>query len=175
MSDNIQKLKETLDRRQKSMIPVQTMWVTVKSVNWEEKTMTATGVMDGLDCFDVLLGLGSVYVKPKTGSKCLVGMMENQPAAWFLISAAEVEEVSVNADEIVFNGGGNGGVPISGNVSDRLNKVEKDINDLKQVFSTWVPAANDGGAALRGAAATWYAQQLQETQPSDIENEKIKH
>jgi hypothetical protein len=54
-------------------------------------------------------------------------------------------------------------------------RVEKDLNSLKQVFlQDWVPVSQDGGAALKAAAATWAGRRLTETQKSDIENEKVK-
>jgi hypothetical protein len=49
------------------------------------------------------------------------------------------------------------------------NELKDDITTLKQVFSTWSPIAQDGGAALKGAAATWFATPLQE----DITKAKI--
>lgn len=78
-------------------------------------------------------------------------------------------------DEWAFNGGNNGGVPVSNKVAQRLNKIETDVNNLKTVFSTWVPVSNDGGAALKSASATWFAQQLQPTQETDIDNPQVKH
>jgi hypothetical protein len=76
---------------------------------------------------------------------------------------------------LTINGDGCGGILISKNTSDKLNSLEKDINSLKQVFTTWVTVPNDGGAALKAAAATWSGQQLTETKPTDLENKKIKH
>ena len=38
-----------------------------------------------------------------------------------------------------------------------LDKLKDDLNTLKTVFSTgWIVAPNDGGAALKAAATTWY-------------------
>jgi hypothetical protein len=53
--------------------------------------------------------------------------------------------------------------------------LEKDVNALKSVFSGWTPISQDGGAALKSAAGTWFGQQLTVTSKSDIENDKIKH
>ena len=55
----------------------------------------------------------------------------------------------------------------------RLNKLEQDINNLKNAMSTWVPVAQDGGAALKSAAGSWFGQQLTPTQRGDLENKKI--
>lgn len=50
-----------------------------------------------------------------------------------------------------------------------VNELKDDLNDLKQVFQTWIPAPNDGGAALKGAAAAWFATPIVE----DITGAKI--
>lgn len=96
--DNLRKLKETLAQKGKANVPVVTAWCVVKEVDWEDKTMTATGVMDGLDYNEVLLGIGNVYKKPKPGAKCLIGLIENNPAASFLIECESVELYSINVD-----------------------------------------------------------------------------
>ncbi|MGB0881436.1 MAG: hypothetical protein ACPGSO_00675 [Vicingaceae bacterium] len=37
-----------------------------------------------------------------------------------------------------------------------VNELKNDINDLKNIFSAWVTAPNDGGAALKTALAAYY-------------------
>lgn len=71
---------------------VQTVFATVKAVDWDKKTMTATGVVDDLDYYDVLLGLGEIYTKPKFGSRVLLGLINNQGNNSFLIWSEESEE-----------------------------------------------------------------------------------
>lgn len=87
-----------LGQRIRELIPITTSWAIVKSVDWEKKTMTATGLIDDLDNYDVLLGIGSEYKKPKKGTKCLIGFIENSPNA-FLIAADELEEIIYKVDE----------------------------------------------------------------------------
>lgn len=41
-----------------------------------------------------------------------------------------------------------------------VDELQSDITTLKNVFSTWTPVANDGGAALKTAATTWYSTAL---------------
>ncbi len=81
-----------LKQQQKSAINPQLIWATVKSVNWDAKTMIAESIVDGLEYFNVLLGLGSFYRKPKVGTKCLLGVLGNKAAATFLIEAEAFEE-----------------------------------------------------------------------------------
>jgi hypothetical protein len=83
--------------------------------------------------------------------------------------------IAIDNSKVEFNGGRNGGMVISKNTADRLNKIEDDINTLKQDFTAWTPVPNDGGAALKAATASWSDQQLQDTQASDLEDSKVTH
>jgi hypothetical protein len=56
-------------------------------------------------------------------------------------------------------------------VADELTKVINDVNSLKTVFSTWVTVPNDGGAALKLAATTWYGSTIQPV--GKIDSEKV--
>lgn len=102
---------------------------------------------------------------------------------YLVIAAEEVNKYMItiggttavlDANSIVWNGGGKGGVPTSPELVQRLNKIEQDINNLKTVMSGWTPIVMDGGLSLKTAAASWYAQPLTPTQQTDIENPKIK-
>jgi len=110
---------------------------------------------------------------PVTGSQVLVTFINDTDA--FLAMVSEVDKLYIKADGIQFNDGSNGGLINVEDLVDRLNTIEGDMNDLKQIFSTWVPVTQDGGAALKGAAATWYSVPLTETKKSDIEDESITH
>ena len=76
---------------------------------------------------------------------------------------------------ITLNGGCFGGTVKVEQLTERINAIERDINDLKSVFSGWVAVPQDGGAALSAAAAAWSATPLELTQRGDYENEKVKH
>lgn len=141
-------------------------WATVKEVNREGKTMTATGMSDDLDYFDVQLGAGAIVQYPVPGTTVLVGIVEGEEALAFLISASEVERIELN-------GGKAGGLALTPALVGRLNAMEKDINNLKRLFSSWVPATGDGGSALKGALAKWMSSAITETTREDVENEKI--
>ena len=77
----------------KQPLQAQLRWATCESVDWEARTMTARGQSDGLEYFDVLLGLQAIAIKPKKDALCLLGVLEGQDAATFLITASEIEEV----------------------------------------------------------------------------------
>ncbi len=71
--------------------------------------------------------------------------------------------------ETVFNDGEDYAVKF-----DELKKVveelQDDITDLKSVFQNWVTSPQDGGAALKSGAATWFATPLSE----DMDNTKVE-
>jgi hypothetical protein len=181
--DEIRKLANSIREAGKKHVLVQTAWVIVKSVDWSKKTMVATGVVDDLDYHDVLLGIGSIYIKPKKGCKCLIGLIENKDGAAFLIDCEETEEVvikhkkvSYDADSIIFNGGQNGGLCKKDKVAEKLNKIENDLNALRQIILGWTPTPSDGGLGLKTALTlAWTSQPLQITQASQLENTSIKH
>lgn len=86
----------------KAAVKPQLVWATVKEVDWDAKTMTATDLVDGLDYFDVLLGIGAVYQKPKVGAKCMLGVLGNKASATFLIEASAIEETIYTSDKTKF-------------------------------------------------------------------------
>lgn len=96
MSNKIAEFKKLMTEKAKSQVPIQTEWVTVKSVNWDDKTMVGTGELNELDYEDVLLGLGAVYKKPKVGSLALVGKINNS-AGCFLIDCEAYDQIEVNS------------------------------------------------------------------------------
>lgn len=106
-----------------------------------------------------------VMVVPKDGSVVAVVWVSKTTAV--VVMVAEVEEIRLMGGQL-------GGLVKVEELVKKLNAVEKDLNSLKQVFQGWVPVSQDGGAALKAAAATWAGRRLTETQKSDIENEKVK-
>ena len=84
-------------------------------------------------------------------------------------------KISLTDGKIQFNDGAFDGLVKAEQLTDKLNTIENSINALKQVFSSWTPVPQDGGAALKAAVGTWAGQQLQPTQKSQIENTKVTH
>jgi len=162
-----EQLRDAFERRINGAKQAQLRWVTVDKVDKENKAMDVTGVIDHLEYYNVQLGMGALYIYPKPGTTCLVGIIEGQETDAFLISAEEV-------DEIVLNGGTLGGLVKVGELTDRLNLIEKDINSLKQKLSSWTPVKNDGGSALKAVLSSYTSESLKETQVKDIENERVK-
>lgn len=101
MTKVLTEFKQLWNDKQKSSTPIQTEWAEVKEVDWEDKTMTCIGQNNGLEYFDILLGLGSIYKKPKIGSMVLVGSIDNSEEG-FMIDCEEFEEVLIVSGQSEF-------------------------------------------------------------------------
>lgn len=88
--EKIAEFKKLLSDKAKSKVPIQVEWGKVVKVDWNAKT--ADVEIDELIYYDVLLGLGNQYRKPKLNTRCLIGSIENKEAS-YLIDAEEIEEV----------------------------------------------------------------------------------
>ena len=150
----------------------------VKSVEGE----TCTVLVGELEVPDVLLtpadegADGKLLITPKEGSQVTVADLSGGELRHLaVVHWGEVEKISLTADSIELNGGDNGGLVKIEALTDKINNIEKDINKLKQAFTTWVPVPQDGGASLKDGVASWAAQQLVQTQVSDLEDDKITH
>lgn len=143
-----------------------------------------------------------VVTFPKVGSYVVVGFVADGAAGVVLLTD-EVESVEVvisgdtariSADKdgvrvlmgddtsaeltkegITLNGGGFGGMVKVEELTERINTIENDINELKNIFSAWVAVPQDGGAALSALTGNWAGNLLTPTQRGDYENEKVKH
>lgn len=150
-------------------------WVSATEVDWEAQTMTAVDG-DGLEFFDVLLGVGTTAVKPVVGTDCLIAIIEGDEATAFLLFADEAEEIILNAEKMIYssdlieyNGGENGGLVIVSPVIEWMKKVSNDMQTLKTLLKATTVAGN--GAPL----AIVFNPQTPVPKQSDFENDKIKH
>ncbi len=132
-------LLELITQRINELIPVQTVWATCKSVNWDAKTMVAIGQTDDLEYEDVLLGNGVRFSKPKPGTICLLGVIQNNEALTYLIDADEVEEYHLITDKTLFKQALNGFVmkrnteSLKELLQDLMNEVNKLNKELQKV------------------------------------------
>lgn len=101
MSDALDEFERLLHQKGKSQILPEVIWVTAKEINWEEKTMTATSIVDDLDYYDVLLGLGSFFRKPRQGTKCVIAKLENSNGT-ILIDAEEFDQAIFTSQDTNF-------------------------------------------------------------------------
>jgi hypothetical protein len=132
------------------------------------------------------------YVIPKKGSHVIIGQMDGGVEFCLLRASVitkrvfKIENTTFVADKdgIVMNGGNNKGLPILDKSVERWNKIEDDVNNLKQILQTVLGAVvNEPGngapsafqTALKAALGSYYGQQLQKTTAAQIENDKVKH
>ena len=150
----------------------------VKSVEGE----TCTVIVGGLEVPDVLLtpadegADGKLVITPRQGSMVTVADLSGgRLRRLAVVHWGEVEKIACTCDSVEFNGGDLGGLVKIEKLTEKINTIERDLNKLKGVFSAWTTVAQDGGAALKTAAADWASQTLTETQTGDYEDTKIKH
>ena len=137
---------------------------TAKTCDIDDNGLT----MYGIRLQSVTNAAAGILKVPKKGAAALAVKIEDGDG-FMLLDCAEY-------DKIVINGGGNGGLINIESLVDKINAIEKDINNLKNVFkTTWTPVAQDGGAALKTAAATWASQSITQTQTADIEDTTVTH
>lgn len=187
-------------------VPTQVVRAKVKSVdtdNWTAEVITENG---GAERYDVQLRVFAngdsfgVITVPKDDSLVLIGLVENNPGACYLVQCSEVVlvriemddkvlieipedgKVNVKAEEILFDGSTNGLVDREGLV-DRLNNIEDDINNFKSALNGLLTPANINTpppgspdpfyTAMKGALSAYSNQQLVDTTDNDIKTETI--
>lgn len=138
---------------------------------------------------------------PRKGSYVAVAMLSGY-AAGVVVLTEDVESIEVNINDgtklvitedgmslnvkdgitldiddsaAVFNGGDLGGLINIEDLTSKLNNIEREINNLKTVFSSWAPVPQDGGAALKASVSSWAGKQLTLSKRGDYEDKKIKH
>lgn len=162
---------------------------TVDKVDKSARTVDCSPINEGAPLLGVNLQANQeanygFCLFPEVGSYVVVGFISGGAAGVVLltekIESAEIvigdTSAVMDSDGVRFNGGALGGLVKVEDLTKRLNIIEKDINQLKTVFATaWKPVAQDGGAALQTAAASWAGAKLTESMRGDYENTKVKH
>ena len=162
---------------------------TVDAVDKTARTIDCTPINEGAPLLGVNLQANQeanygLCLFPEPGSYVVVGFVADGAAGVVLltekIETAEIVigDISARIDKntVTFNGGNLGGLVRVEDLTKRLNIIENDINNLKTVFSSsWIVAPQDGGAALKLAAASWAATQLSPSKRNHYENTKVKH
>jgi hypothetical protein len=150
----LDRFSDIFDRRLGGVRQAQLRFAICKSVDWSDKSMTATGVNDDVDYEGVQLGFGYIDIKPKKDTVCLIGILEGKEALTFLINAEEVELVEVNVEsEIKINGGNNGGLVLSEKVKSEIDTVIQRVNDIVTALTNIATSATaTAQAPVLGAA-----------------------
>ena len=170
---------------------IQTYLATVTSVDADQRTCSVE--IEEVEYEDVRLysvadaELKGFVTLPKIGSQVLVSRIGNSNEMFvsmfsvvdgvILTIGEKMElkikdnEVYLNSDKIVFNGGENHGMVKVKELTDKINKLEKQCNDILTTLQgiTIVPNA---GLAFK---PIFTMAPLVTTQQADIENDKITH
>lgn len=130
--------------------------------------------IDGLSIPDVRLRASTevdgaqIIVRPAVGSVVIVGSLTGDLDHLVVLSMDRAEEVIINGGEL-------GGLIKVQELTQKLNALESEVNNLKQLFASWVPVKGDGGAVLRGLLGSWAGKRLTLSRREDYEDTKVKH
>ena len=174
------------------LIRAQVISGTAKNVDANNRLFDIKKDTGGADLVNVKMrcvggaGTKGIWMQPKNGAKCVVLQLNISEYNNILLFCEEFEELIIESSnnvklkmtdtgELWLNGDQYGSLIKIADLVSKLNTVESDLNTIKAVFSSWGPVPNDGGAALKTAASTWYGQTLTNTTEVMIENSKVKH
>jgi hypothetical protein len=126
-----------------------------------------------------------ITVFPKVGSKVLCILVENQPADAFMLTATDIEEISVkigdmtilvNKDNIQFNDGQLGGMVKAKELKTQIDKNTEVLKALLQILTgTTINEPGNGAPSALQLALSAVLAGKQTADLSSIENSKIKH
>ena len=173
--NELDKFADIFHRKLESAKQAQLRFAVCKSVNWDDKTMTAIGVSDDVPYEGVQLGFGYMDIKPKKETVCLIGILEGKEALSFLINAEDVELVEVKSDKIEINGGENGGMCKTPELKMQLDKLTARVDTIIDALNNAQATPQDGGSALILMVKTTLATITQKENFGNIENDKITH
>lgn len=124
-------------------------------------------------------------VVPKDGSIVLAGIIEGENHKAVVLKCTEVAKIiwkcgdkpfTFDDKEMIIHGGSNGGLPISGNVVERLNKLENFVNQFVTIYNTHThPYVNVAAPATTSVSTGVVSGTLLSTAVKDIENTKVQH
>lgn len=165
----------------------QMVFFSARVVSVQGKTCTVN--YDGLDLSGVRLTpttterSETLLLTPAKDSYVLVGSISSDLNNLSVLSADTLASIELNTggisvfidkNGITLNDGELGGLVKLEDVTEKINKLEREINTLKKIFTAWTPVLNDGGGALKASAASWAGSQMTLTQSSELENKKVK-
>lgn len=125
-----------------------------------------------------------ILLIPAEGSWAFIAAVNNDEFFHCLAAASAISKVVARLGDAVIeiangrisiNGGSNNGLVNIGALVGDLDTIKKDLNTLKTAFKSWIVNPQDGGAALKTAAAAWASQTMQMTDRDKLEDNKITH
>lgn len=132
-------------------------------------TLTCEPINGDSDFLEVRLQAGEgngVLIIPKLNSIVIVQPINEITGYISLFS--EIESIK-------YFDGSLGGMVTVESLTQKLNNLETEINDLKRLINQWVVIPSDGGLALKTILTIWASSTIQETQRNEIENLNVTH
>jgi len=111
---------------------------------------------------------------PNKGSDCLLVFRDGNQDRPQLLKIQSARVISAAPTEKwVFGKGDQGGIVLVNPLTEHINTVEEDLNELKTLISSWVPAPGDGGASLKALLSEWFASKITPTTAEDLASKTI--
>ena len=187
MSD---KLRSALERMMKSVHPMQAFAGKVIAVNVDNYTCDVEPADGGSVFRSVRLKASidnddnGIVTIPEVDSYVLVSTIGNNKnyayvsifskVKSYLIKCSNGVKIEIKDNgEVHLNGDGLGGLVKVAELKTQLDKNTQLLEAIQNVFNSWTPVPNDGGAALKAASTSFTT--MPTANLSNIENEKVKH
>ena len=163
-----------------SRLPACGIICTVETVDAKTRTIDCTPIDESAPLLGVNLNAGQesavgITLFPRVGSYVLVGLLSADVERVEVAIGKGGTKLVIDEQGVVLDGGKLGGAVKVEVLTQRLNAIERDLNQLRQQIAAWTPIPQDGGASLKAATATWTAQPLVLTERTTLENPKLKH
>lgn len=145
----------------------------VVSVNSEARTCVVDPYNGSARIYNVRIqaiesGTVGVFPSPKIGSSVVVGFLSKNFA--FVALASELEEIKIDVQSIVINGGENKGLVRISDMVASFNELITQVNQMRTYISTHSHPAHNSPPSLPQAYGP-----LQSKNISNFENPKVKH
>lgn len=172
------KIRKRLHEMARELGPAPTMLAKVAFVNLIDRTCTLIDDQTSLPYNDVRLrpvqdATKSITIIPKLNTWALAVRIEDTDE-WMVIAVGEADKILIDCDEIVFNGGLNGGLVNWPDLKAEMEKTKELVDGLKSVLTGWTPVPNDGGAALKAYATAQLATKVTGVY-TGLEDLTVKH
>lgn len=186
-------IRDALKQFVKDCIVDVSLQAVVKSVDQDNKTCEVTIEKQSLSAFSVrlmavaedLAGKG-VLIIPKVGSVVQITMIDGVDTAYYISKYSDIDSVLIDienmslkmdANGIVMNDGGLGGIPKIEVLEDNLNALKNYCEALKAAVSAGLSAVGAGSAANGGTGASTFNSNMasQTITFNDMEDQNVKH
>lgn len=182
MSQAAGKLRDQIKQFPTGGIEIKSGTVVPGSVDLQEYTcsvlLTDTdeggAPMPGVMLSAVTENANGLIIVPADGSNVVIASID-APGEYTIIKASDLVTVLLTGDiQVVFHGGENGGIPLSPNLVQRLNRLENIVNELISKYNSHTHTGVQTGGGTSGPTLAQETNTATLTQQGDIENTKIK-